>query len=423
MGYGAETAQTADAVTARLAHQLNRGVSVTWWYTFGTVLFFETILVLLWAAVAVVGAGRGASAALAVGAAGLIWIAATIPVLFDYRSRVRSAVPLRRRQALIPLLVAVASSAVLGVATGSWLIAAVPAVEVVVLLNWGPGVRARVALGATLLLGALWLVDVRSGFPADGDPFWFLVGAYSTFIPAMTVFSLWWWDVILALDRARAAEARLAATQERLRVATDVHDLQGHHLQVIALQLELAERLMAQDPALALGQLQAARTSVDAARQGTRDLATRFRSVPLRDELANAVDLLRAAGTAAEAAIDADADGAPAALLGPVIREATTNILRHGGGRWARLSLAREESSWRLEVENDVDAPGSSEGTASSAAHAGSGAEPEPGGERGGAGLTGIARRAAEAGGVLSVDRPPQAFRLIVTIPDEVRRA
>ncbi len=76
-------------------------------------------------------------------------------------------------------------------------------------------------------------------------------------VPAMTVMSLWWWDVLIALDRARASEARLAATQERLRVATDVHDLQGHHLQVIALQLELAERLMEVDPDAALEQLRA----------------------------------------------------------------------------------------------------------------------------------------------------------------------
>ena len=141
--------------------------------------------------------------------------------------------------------------------------------------------------------------------------------------------------MLVTVDRARASESRLAATQERLRVATDVHDLQGHHLQVIALQLELAERLMGIDPDAALEQLQAARVSVDEARQGTRDLATRFRSVPLGDEVANARDLLAAAGLDVEADIAPDADDAPSSALGPVIRETTTNVLRHGAGRRA----------------------------------------------------------------------------------------
>src|SRR5690606_41024221 len=104
---------------------------------------------------------------------------------------------------------------------------------------------------------------------------------------------------------------------------------------------------MPRDPAAGMEQLRAARASVDDARQGTRDLATRFRSVPLRDELANAVDLLRAAGTTAEASIDPAADRAPAEVLGPVIRETTTNVLRHGAGKWARLTLEFVGTDWR----------------------------------------------------------------------------
>jgi two-component system sensor histidine kinase DesK len=206
----------------------------------------------------------------------------------------------------------------------------------------------------------------------------------------------------VALDRARASEAKLAATQERLRLATDVHDLQGHHLQVIALQLELAERLMPRDPGAGMEQLHAARASVDDARQGTRDLATRFRSVPLRDELANAVDLLRAAGTEAEATVDPNASLAPASALGPVVRETTTNVLRHGGGRWARLSLTRADGSWRYEISNDIATTG-----------------PDVPGNKGGAGLDGIARRAAEVDGDLEVRREGETFTVVVTVPAE----
>jgi two-component system sensor histidine kinase DesK len=275
-----------------------------------------------------------------------------------------------------------------------------PVIQVLVLLNWPPGVRLRVVLGATVLLVALAVIDVRLTLGPSADTSWFQLISLSVFLPAMTVSSLWWWDVLVALDRARASEAKLAATQERLRLATDVHDLQGHHLQVIALQLELAERLMPRDPEAGMEQLRAARASVDDARQGTRDLATRFRAVPLSDELANAVDLLRAAGTKAEAVVDPDASLAPASALGPVIRETTTNVLRHGGGQWARLSLTRSDRSWRYEISNDV-------------------ADSAPESTGGGSGLEGLARRAAEAGGDLEARREDETFTVVVTVPAE----
>ncbi len=149
----------------------------------------------------------------------------------------------------------------------------------------------------------------------------------------MTATSLWWWDIVRELDRARRAEGRLAAAQERLRLAGDLHDLQGHHLQVIALQLELAEKMMPRDPDAAIDQVRAARASVDDARRGTRDLAARFRGVPLPDELANAADVLRAAGLTVDLLlVDTAAVHAPADVLGPVVRESTTNVLKHGGG-------------------------------------------------------------------------------------------
>lgn len=390
----------ADATSARGALRLSRGIAATWWYTCAGVLFFAVVLVLVWVS-ALADAGYSGASVAVVGIGGLVWVLAMVPIILEYyRSRSDGVPSSRWRRAVVPLVVAAAFGVVAGVATGVWIIAVLPLVEMLAMLKWAPGVRRRVVLAATALLGALWFIDARFTFPPDAGASWWLVGFYSTALPAMTVLSLWWWDVLVTLDRARASEARLGATQERLRVATDVHDLQGHHLQVIALQLELAERLLQTDAGEALAHLRAARASVDEARQGTRDLATRFRSVSLGDELANAVDLLRAAGTAAEATVDPDADGAPASVLGPVIRETTTNALRHGGGAWARLSLARAGTSWRFEFSND---------TGDAAEHDGPG----------GAGLEGIGRRVAEAGGALEVRRGKQAFTVVVTVPSQ----
>lgn len=382
---------------ARSAVLLTRSITATWWYTFAGVLFLDAVLVLVWVSSQL---PAGPAAVAAVGLGGLVWLVAQVPLLLGYRHRSGSTSPMLSAGSLVPLAIAVGYGALAGAATGSWIMAAFPVVQVLVLLDWGPGLRVRIVIAATAVLAALWIIDLRLGAIRTDREGALLLGFYSSVLPAMTVLSLWWWDVLAMLDRARASEARLGATQERLRVATDVHDLQGHHLQVIALQLELAERLMSADPEASLAQLRAARSSVDEARQGTRDLATRFRSVPLGDELANAVDLLRAAGVTAEAAVDPSADLAPAAVLGPVVRETTTNVLRHGGGRWARLSLRPEGGAWRFEIANDPEGDASPDSA-------------------GGAGLHGIARRVAEAGGTLEVERGRQEFRVSVVVPAE----
>src|SRR5690606_32605973 len=300
------------------------------------------------------GLGVAAGMFAVIVASGIAWCLTTLLLLFQYRRRDDAVGPIVGwRGSILPLAVAVAFGILCGLASGVWLIGAVPVAQSLLLLNWPRGVRLRMVLVAMLVLAALWFIDLRTTFTGaeeDVNRSWVLFGVFAVTLPAMTVLSLWWWDVLVTLDLARAAEARLGATQERLRVATDVHDLQGHHLQVIALQLELAERLLGRDPDAALAQLRLARTSVAEAQQGTRDLAMRFRGVPLSDEIANAVDLLRASGTRTDAVLSPDADRAPASVLGPVIRETTTNAIRHGGGKWARLSLVREGGSWRYEI-------------------------------------------------------------------------
>lgn len=377
------------------ARQLARGIAATWWYTVIGVVTLEGFLVLAWTTVAVRGsASMPATPLISVG--GAVWLASTLLLLSAYRHRGAPGSAASRVRLAVLLGVAIAYGASAGTAAGSWLLALIPLAQSLVLLNWASGVRYRVVTFLTVALLGLAVADAfRGGSIANGE-WWVIV--YTVLVPILTVSSLWWWDVLIVLDRARASEARLAATQERLRVATDVHDLQGHHLQVIALQLELAERLHVSDPDAALTQLRAARASVADARQGTRDLATRFRSVPLSDELANARDLLRAAGLAVEAHIAPDANLAPADDLGPVIRETTTNVLRHGGGRRARLSLTRMPGAWRYEIANDAS-PGGGVGAGD------------------GSGLDGIRRRIAEAEGTLDVRRGEE-FAVAVTVPD-----
>lgn len=62
---------------------------------------------------------------------------------------------------------------------------------------------------------------------------------------------LWIWQLVLRQEQGRKTAEALAVAEERLRFAADLHDIQGHHLQAIALKGELAQRLIGRDDDLA----------------------------------------------------------------------------------------------------------------------------------------------------------------------------
>lgn len=222
---------------------------------------------------------------------------------------------------------------------------------------------------------------------------------------AMIVPTVWFWRLMQRLEHARLQAADLAVTRERLRFASDLHDVQGHHLQVIALKAELAERLLGRGRTEDAGtQLHEVREQAREALAETRALVRDLRAVSADQELANAQDVLTAAGIATEVHTDAQPGPlGPAAgrLVGLAVREATTNILRHAAAAHARIGLAAvpgDASAVRLVVANDGAAQGRGSGT----------------------GLTALAERAAAAGGTLHVTQEGETFTLTLTVPRSV---
>lgn len=383
---------------------LAREVAATSWYIAVSIVFFMISALGIWSLWALQVRTRLEDPAVIVGyAAGSVAVlVSTVVLLVRYRTDgdvgEADRPPRLRRFLSWPVLLGMAGSLLLGATTMTVLFSASVLATILCLVRWGPGIRWRGVILVEAALVALWFAERAriEGALAGVGSLTFALLVFAVALPASIALSLWSWDVVLELDRARATESRLAATQERLRLAGELHDLQGHHLQVIALQLELAERMLGRDPDAAGEQIRLARASVDAARTGTRELAGRFRGVPLPDELANAADLLRAAGLAVRLDVAADAVLAPADILGPVIRECTTNVLKHGGGRWAELRLDREGGYWRVAFANDPG-PDSALGA--------------------GSGLAGIAHRVGVAGGDLRSRREDGRFEVVVSVP------
>ncbi|KAA5836954.1 histidine kinase [Saccharopolyspora hirsuta] len=214
--------------------------------------------------------------------------------------------------------------------------------------------RWPLTIGTALLTGAVATFASSPTNPLPG----LAVGLYATFIVSMSIFviviAVWFWDIVLGLDRARAVSADLAVANERLRFAADLHDVQGHHLQVIALKGELAERLIGRDDeaarALAAEIAELARTAL----KDTRDVVHGYRHTKLTTELENAREILEAAGV--RTTVDGDAATVPPPLqplFGALVREGTTNILRHSRAENCSLSIAVEGPRTSLVLRND----------------------------------------------------------------------
>ncbi|GLU48400.1 histidine kinase [Nocardiopsis ansamitocini] len=156
-------------------------------------------------------------------------------------------------------------------------------------------------------------------------------------------------DLITELGESRRREAEHAVIRERMRFAGDLHDIQGHTLHVVKLKLALARKLVRVDTERAEDELQEIHTLVGETIAQTKELAYAQRRLNLSAELENAKNLFEAAGIRVRVDRESEVDSHAGELLGQVLRETTTNILRHAQARQVRITL----STMGITIVND----------------------------------------------------------------------
>lgn len=274
-------------------------------------------------------------------------------------------------------------------ATWAWLGASIVGTAPLLMGRWSAVAATAAAVGVAVGLAA-W----SGGSIRDYALITLGVGLASA---AVSWLQVWFWDLLLQAQLGRAAQARLAATEERLRFARDVHDLLGHNLSVIALKAELVARLAAVDADRAGREAADIQRLAAAALTEMREVVHGYRSVNLADQLAAVEQVLRASGVRCTVTVPAGALApAAAAALAPVLREATTNVLRHSRAGWCTIDVSDRENEVRMTVRND-----GATGTA-----------PDPHSS----GLSGLADRLADAGGALRTDNRDGVFTLEATV-------
>jgi two-component system sensor histidine kinase DesK len=198
----------------------------------------------------------------------------------------------------------------------------------------------------------------------------------------------------VALSEARAEVARLAAENERSRIARDLHDLLGHSLTTITVKASLASRIAKIDPQRSIAEITEVEELTRRALADVRAAVSGYHQVTLTGELASAREVLRAAGIDVLMPHSTDSVGSPLQeLFGWVVREGVTNTVRHSRATRCTITFG---SRW-IEISDDGRA----------------------GLKSGGAGLAGLRDRVETLGGTLQAGpgRSARGWRLRAEFP------
>ena len=204
------------------------------------------------------------------------------------------------------------------------------------------------------------------------------------------------------LERERDQDRRLAADEERTRIARELHDVVAHDVSVIAIQAGAARAVQLSKPdaaakALGLIETTARETLIELNRLlgvlRSSNGATPERSPqPGIGQLAGLVEELRAAGLEVDARVDGEAQPLPPALdlsAYRILQEATTNVLKHARARRVDIRIHYSPTMLALDVRDDGASGGADPASAS------------------GHGLIGMRERVALFGGQLRAGRDP----------------
>ncbi|SHM92688.1 sensor histidine kinase [Cryptosporangium aurantiacum] len=209
-----------------------------------------------------------------------------------------------------------------------------------------------------------------------------------------------------AVVRERAAEARRAADDERLRVAQEVHDVVGHGLAAITMQADIALHLLPTKP-------EQAETALTAISETSREALEELRATlaVLRDSTERAptaglarldalTERIAASGTPVRTVVNGTARPLPPSadlVAYRVVQESLTNVLRHAGPATATVRVDYGADSVLIEVTDTGSG----------------GAGPVDEGH----GIAGMRERVTAVGGSFDAGPDTRGFRVTAKIP------
>jgi signal transduction histidine kinase len=165
--------------------------------------------------------------------------------------------------------------------------------------------------------------------------------------------------------RMREHDALRRASEERLRIAQELHDALGHHLSLISVQAGVALHVNEELPAQVTGSLTAIR---DASKEGLTELRSVLEILRRDDDHAprsptstlDRLDDLVSQASAAGLDVRSEVEGVPRPLpfgvdvaAFRIVQEALTNVARHAEASSAVVRVAHRDGELVVEVDDD----------------------------------------------------------------------
>ena len=204
--------------------------------------------------------------------------------------------------------------------------------------------------------------------------------------------------VDLANARAEAAEeaAQRRSSEERLRIARELHDIIGHSLGTIAVQAGVGRHLMETEPEKAADALdnisRISRSSLEEVRSVVavlREDEPSYQPAPGLADLPDLVETVRSTGLTVELTLPDDIEAIPrqtGAAVYRITREALTNVVRHANASTVSVHVDHRDRQVEVAIRDDGAEVGNGWGRDSGTGH----------------GIVGMRERAEALGGSLS---------------------
>jgi signal transduction histidine kinase len=166
------------------------------------------------------------------------------------------------------------------------------------------------------------------------------------------------------LEREREERAQLAVTEERARIARELHDVVAHGVSVIVAQARAGPHLV-EDPERAAGVFRAIESSGRDALVELRRLLGILRSEdeqlaigpqPGLDSLQSLLEQVRASGLPVELRVEGEPVHLPAGVdlsAYRIVQEALTNVVKHAGATCAEVVVRFGARALELDVRDD----------------------------------------------------------------------
>ena len=162
------------------------------------------------------------------------------------------------------------------------------------------------------------------------------------------------------LEASMAQVADLAATEERNRMARDIHDGLGHYLAAINVQLEMVIKLYEQQPALAKEAAVQAKAATQAALNDVRESVSTLREGGERFQLRSALDTLVNQLETDDLKIDHEIVGDEESCPQPVLltlyraaQEGLTNVIKHASATEVTVTIQTLPDHATLYIEDN----------------------------------------------------------------------